>query len=164
MQMDSEHCSHKSAESGPEGLDSYLSQVWSKPKRTNNQCKGWKFQYTLSIDLLGEEGVTIHEKINLLTEHLQTRLGHRKPNAVHSVTVFCNFKSVLFTGVSPWIPIPIIGCVQSQSSTAHAMTEWLQDAAWLSPWRLGRPPRFLRYMSFVENTAWPWFKISVLAS
>ena len=29
------------------------------------------------------------KKTNLLTEHLQTRLGHKKPHAVHSVTVLC---------------------------------------------------------------------------
>ena len=67
-----------------------------------------------------------HEKMNLLTGQLQTRLGHRKPHAVHSVTVFCNFKSVLVPPphVSPRIPIPIIGYVQLQSSIAHTMTHF----------------------------------------
>ena len=79
MQMDSEHSS-QSADSGPECLDPYLSKVLRKPKRTNNQCKhcrAWNFQYTLYTDLLGDDGVTTHEKTNLLTEHLQTRLRHR---------------------------------------------------------------------------------------
>ena len=43
---------------------------------------------TLSTDLLGE-GVTTHGKTNLVIQHLQTRLGHKKPHAVHSVTVLC---------------------------------------------------------------------------
>ena len=108
--------------------------------------------------------VTTHEKTNLLTEHLQTRLGHKKPRAVHSVTVFCDFNSVLSpsTDVSPMIPIPVIGYVQSQNCSAYAMTEWLPDATWAPvPGGLADHPDFLRYMSLVENTAGPWFKLSV---
>ena len=159
--MDSE----ASSQSSDSGLDcSGFSQISRKPKQIKNQCKAWNFQYTLSTDLLGEEGVTTHEKTSLLTEHLRTRLGHRKPHAVHSVTVFCDFKSVLLpsTDVSPLISIPIIGYVQSQSSTAYAMTEWFPDATWAPvPGGLADHPDFLRYMSLVENTAGPWFKLSV---
>ena len=159
--MDSE-ASSQSSDSGPEGPG--ISQVSRKPKRRKSQCKAWNFQYTLRTDILGEEGVTTHEKTTLLTEHLQTRLGHKKPHAVHSVTVFCDFKSVLSpsTDVSPLIPIPIIGYVQAQSSSAYAMTEWLPDARWAPvPGGLADHPDFLRYMSLVENTAGPWFKLSV---
>ena len=160
--MDSEPSS-QSSDSGQEG--SGLSQVSRKPKQRQNQCKAWNFQYTLSTDLLGEEGVTTHEKTNLLTEHLRTRLSHSKPHAVHSVTVFCDFKSVLLpsTDVSPLILIPIIiGYVQSQSSTAYAMTQWFPDAKWAPvPGGLADHPEFLRYMRLVENTAGPWFKLSV---
>ena len=160
--MDSE-ASSQSSDSGPEGPG--ISQVSRKPKRRKSQCKAWNFQYTLRTDILGEEGVTTHEKTTLLREHLQTRLGHKKPHAVHSVTVFCDFKSVLSpsTDVSPLIPIPIIGYVQAQSSSAYAMTEWLPDARWAPvPGGLADNPDFLRYMSLVENTAGPWFKLSVL--
>ena len=83
---------------------------------------------TLSTDLLCEEGVTTREKkMNLLAEHLQIRPGHNKPHAVHSVTVLCDFESMLLpsTDVSPLIPVPIIGYVQSQNSTVYAMTQWL---------------------------------------
>ena len=31
----------------------------------------------------------------------------------------------------------------------------------LSPQQIGRPPRFLLYMSLVENTVGPWFKLFV---
>ena len=131
VQMDSEACS-QSQNSGPEGPG--LSQVSRKPKQRKNQCKAWNFQYPLYTDLLGEEGVTTQGKMNLLTMHLQTRLGHKKPytQAVHFVTVFCDFKSVLSasTDLSPVIPLPIIRYVQSQSRSAYAMTEWLQDAIW----------------------------------
>ena len=160
-QLDSE-ASSQSSDSGPEGSD--LSQVSRKPKQKNDQCRAWNFQYTLQSDLLGEEGVTTHEKLNLLTEHLQTRLGHRKPRSVHSVTVFCDFKYALLplTDVSPLIPIPIIGYVQSRNCTVYAMTQWLPDAAWAPvPGGLADHPDFLRYMSLVENTAGPWFKLSV---
>ena len=103
----------------------------------------------------------------VLTKHLRTRLGHRKPHAVHSVAVFCDFKSVLLltTDVSPLIPITIIGYVQSQStesSTAHAMTEWFPDATWAPvPGGLADHPDFLLYISLAEKTAAPWFKLSV---
>ena len=64
-----------------------------KPKQRKNQCRAQIFQYTLQTDLLGEEGVTTHEKTNLLSQHLQTRRGHRKPHAVHSVPVLqCNLR------------------------------------------------------------------------
>ena len=68
--MDSE-ASSQSSDSGAEG--SGLSQFSRKSKQRKNQCKAWNFQYTLSTDLLGEEGVMTYEKTNLLTEHLQTR-------------------------------------------------------------------------------------------
>ena len=97
--MDSE-ASSQSSDSGPEGPG--ISQVSRKPKRRKSQCKAWNFQYTLRTDILGEEGVTTHEKTTLLREHLQTRLGHKKPHAVHSVTVFCDFKSML----SPSTDVP----------------------------------------------------------
>ena len=60
--MDSE-ASSQSSDSGPEGPG--ISQVSRKPKKRQNKCKAWNFQYTLSTDLLGvvgEEGVTAHEK------------------------------------------------------------------------------------------------------
>ena len=83
---------------------------------------------------------------------------------VHSVTVLCDFKSVLLplTDVSPLVPIPIIGYVQSQSSTAHAMTKQFQDAPW-TPVSCGLADQsdFLRYISLAKNTAAPLFKISV---
>ena len=65
-------------------------------------------------------------------EHLQTKLVHTMPHTVDSVTVFCNFKSVLVPSpdLSPSIQIPIIGYVQSHCRTAHAMTQLLQD--WLA--------------------------------
>ena len=113
---------------------------------------------------MGEEGVTTHEKWNLLTEHLQSRLGHRKPYAVHSVTVFCDFKSVWLpsTDVSPLILILIIGYVQSQNSTVYAITKLLPDATvatWAPvPCGLADHPDFLLYISLAENTAAPWFK------
>ena len=115
--MDSEATS-QSSDSGLEG--SGLSQVSTTLKKTKAKEKPVQ-----GIDLLGEEGVTTHEKTILLTEHLQSRLGHGMPHSVHSVTVFCNFKSVLLpaTDSSPLIPIPIIGYIQSKSSTAYAMTK-----------------------------------------
>ena len=89
---------HSRGGSGPASL----SNLKKTELVSNSQCKhcrAWNFQYTLYTDLLGDDGVTTHEKTNLLTEHLQTRLRHRnliwKPHAVHSVTVFYDFKSVL---------------------------------------------------------------------
>ena len=80
---------------------------------------------------------------------LQTRLHHRKPLSVHSVPVFCEFKSILLpsTDVSPLIPILIKGYVQSQSSKAHAMTQRPPDAT-SAPVRggLADHPDFLRYI------------------
>ena len=118
--MDSE-ASSQSSDSGPEGPG--ISQVSRKPKQRKNQCKAWNFQYTVCTDLLGEEGVTTHEKMNLLTKQLQTRLGHKKPHAVLSVIVLCYFEYVLLpsTDVSPLISFPITGYVQSQNSTVYAM-------------------------------------------
>ena len=126
-QLDSEASSQWS-HSGPEGSD--LSQVSRKSKQRNNQLRAWNFQYTLQTDLLGEEGVTTHEKLNLLPKHLQTRLGNRKPRSVHFVTVFCDFKYAMLclTDVSPLILIPIIGFVQSRNCTVYAITQLLQDA------------------------------------
>ena len=63
IQMDSE-ASSQSSDSGPEGSD--LSQVSRKPKQRSNRYRAWNFQYTLQTDHLGEEGVTTHEKMNLL--------------------------------------------------------------------------------------------------
>ena len=88
--------------------------------------------------------------MNLLSEHLQTRLGHRKPHAVHSVTVFCDFKfkSMLSpsTVVSHWslghsnshhriCPIP-----EQHSSCNDLIASKRYMGA--SPQRIGKPPRF----------------------
>ena len=113
--------------SWPEGLAPYLSSL-EKTKAQEKSLQFTEFQFILASwhRSLGKEHVMTHEKMNLLTGQLQTRLGHRKPHAVHSVTVFCNFKSVLVPPphVSPRIPIPIIGYVQLQSSIAHTMTHF----------------------------------------
>ena len=118
VQMDSEAIS-QSSDSGPEGLD--LSQVSRKPKQRKNQCKTWNFQYTLHTDLLSEIRVTTHEKTNLLTQHLQARLGHKKPQTVHSVTVYCVFKSVLLpsTDVSPMIPLRLAVYIRDAGQAAE---------------------------------------------
>ena len=61
---------------------------------------------------------------------------------------------------STLISIPIVGFVQSESRTALTMTQLVPDAA-PAPGRMADHPDFLRYMSLVENTAGPWFKLSV---
>ena len=49
------------------------------------------------------------------------------------------------------IPIPIIGYVPSQNSSAYAMTEWLPDARWAPvPCGLADQPDFLQYMTLAE--------------
>ena len=64
--------------------------------------------------------------------------------------------------VSSLIPVPIIGYVQSQSNTVHAMTQWLPDARWEPvPGGLANQPNFLLYMSLAENTAGSWSKLPV---
>ena len=163
VQLNSEATS-QSYDLQPEGLN--LSQVSRKPKQRTTRA-GHGIQYTLHTDLLDEVGVTsvtTHEKTNMLTVHLQSRLGHRKPLAVHSVTVLCYFKSMLLpsTDVSPLIPILIIGYVQSQSTTVYAMIQWLPNATW-APVRLADHPDFLldTGKSLVENNARRWFKLSV---
>ena len=84
------------------------------------------------------KGITTHEKTNLLTKHLQTALGHRKPHSVHSVSVFCNFKSVFSpaTDVSPLIPLEFLRCDTSNARAA--------DATWVPIPNAGvsRPLRF----------------------
>ena len=139
VKLDSE-ASSQSQDTAPGVLD--LFQVSRKLKQRNNQSRAWNFQYTLSTDLLGEGGVTTYEKTNLLTKHPKTRLGHKRPHAVHSVTVLCDFESVLLpsTDVSPLIPILIMGYVRS-----HPMAEYgsLKIHGRQSPAaaELGRPPR-----------------------
>ena len=141
-----------------------LSRTSSKPKRIRNQFKAWNFHYTIQTDLLGGELVSTDKKKLLLTEHLRTRLGHYRPQAVSSVTVFCDFSLVLVpsSGIGPSISVPIVGFVQSQNRTVHTMIPWFPDAIWAPvPGGLANHPDFLRYMSLVENTAGPWFKLSV---
>ena len=137
------------------------SQVSRKQKRAGHG------NFNLPFTQIFWEKTATHEKTNLPTIHLQIRLGYRKPHAVHSVTVFCNLKSqvVLMPSpdVSPLIPVPTIGYVQSQSSTAHSITLWLPESTRYmgdSPRRLpcglaDHPDlkRFLRNMNLAENTA-----------
>ena len=152
----------QSSDTDGEGVDP--SQVPTKTKRTFNHFRSWNFLYTIQTDILGEPGVSIDAKKILLSEHLRTRLGHNRPPAVVSVTVFCDFTFVLAPpqGTSPLISVPIVGFVQSESRTVHAMTGWFSDAKWAPvPGGLADHPDFLRYMSLVENTAGPWFKLSV---
>ena len=59
----------QSSGSGPDGLD--RSQISRKQKQTKKLYRSCNFLYTLHTILLGEKGVTIHEKTNLLIEHLQ---------------------------------------------------------------------------------------------
>ena len=139
------------------------SRISSKPKRIRDQFKAWNFNYTIQTDLLGEEGVSTDEKKLLLTEHLQTRLGHNRPQALLR-TVFCAFSLVLVPspGIGPFILVPIICFIQSQNRIVHTMIPWFPDAKWAPvPCCLADHPDFLRYMSLVENIAGPWFKLSV---
>jgi len=70
--------------------------------------------------------------------------------------------SLPWTDVSPLIPIPIIGYVQSQNSEVYAMTQWLpEDTRAPVPGGLADHPDVLPYISLAENTAAPWFKLSV---
>ena len=66
------------------------------------------------------------------SQHLQTLVGHLRPQAVLSVTVFCDFEMVfrLPPDGSSLISIPVVGFVQSESRTARTMTQWLPDAKW----------------------------------
>ena len=168
--------SYPSIESNSEGSDDSLesgcldsgmvnhSQISSKLKRVRDQFRAWIFHYTIQTDLLGEEGVSTDEKKCMLAEHLRTRLGHNRPKAVSSVTVFCDFSLVLVppTDISPLVSVPIVGFVQSESRTVHTIIPWFPDAKWAPvPGGLADHPDFLRYMSLVENTAGPWFKLSV---
>ena len=154
------------------------SQVPTKLKRTFNHFRSWNFCFAIQTDLLGEQdsaSVSIDAKKILLSEHLRTRLGHKKPPAVVSITasVFCNFTFGLVSpqGTSPLIFVPlisvsIVGYVQSESRIVHAMTGitgWFLDATW-SPVLccLADHPDFSLYMSLVENTAGPWRKLSVI--
>ena len=136
--MDSE----ASSQSSDSGLDcSGFSQISRKPKQIKNQCKAWNFQYTLSTDLLGEEGVTTHEKTSLLTEHLRTRLGHRKP--LRYCILRFQIRAVAFDRCKPFDfnsyhrirPIP-----EQHSLRDDRMVPGRFMGA--SPRRLGRPPRF----------------------
>ena len=106
MQIDSEAISQSSI-SGPEGLDFSMSRENQSKERTNAR-HGMEI-FNIPFKQIFLAGATTHEKTNLLTEHLQTRLVHRKPHAVHSVAVFCDFRSVLLplTDVSPFIPVPM---------------------------------------------------------
>ena len=83
-------------------------------------------------------------------------------HTVHSVPVFCDFKSVFLPSpdVSPLILIAIVG---SNFPVQHSlMTQWLPDATWASvPNSLADLTYFLQYMSPVENSAEPWFKLSM---
>ena len=66
------------------------------------------------------------------------------------------------TDVSPLIPIPIIGYVQSQNSAVYTMTQWLPEDTWAPvTGGLADHPDVLSYISLAENTAAPWFKLSV---
>ena len=65
------------------------SRTSSKQKCIRDQFKAWNFHYTIQADLPGEEGVSTDEKKLLLTEHLQTRLGHNWPQAVSRHQTWC---------------------------------------------------------------------------
>ena len=101
----------------------------------------------LCTDLLGKEGVTTHEKTNLLTEQRQNRLGHRKPLAVHTVTVFCDFQSVLVPSpdVSPVTLIPMIGYVHILRATEEYSRERFQKGISLAQ----KPQRI-----YIYSLAW----------
>ena len=79
------------SESGSDSGTTNQSRILSKPKHIRDQFRAWNFYDTIQTNLLGEEEVSTDEKKLLLTEHLRTRLGHNRPQAVSSVTVICDF-------------------------------------------------------------------------
>ena len=146
--MDSE-ASSQSSDSGAEGQG--LSQVSRKPKQRRNQCKAWNFQDALHTDLLGKEGVAAYEKTNMLTKHLQTRLGHKQPSAVHSVTVL----KCLLQFRNHWVSDVAFDRCKPFDSNSHHWIRLIPEQSSLhddqmaprryicpSPLLLGRPPRF----------------------
>ena len=114
-----------------------------KTKAKKQQVQGMEFSMYPSNSLF--------ESASRAPPKLQSRLGHRKPYGVHSVTLFCYFKSVLkpSTDISPLIPIHIIVYVQSQNSTVNAM---LPDATWAPvPYGLTDSTIFLLFISLVDS-------------
>ena len=132
------------SESGSDSETTNHSRISSKPKRIRDRLRTWNFHYTIQTDLLGEEEVSTDEKKLLLTEHLRTRLGNNRPQAVSSITVFCDFSLILVPspGIGPLISVPIVPFVQSQNRTVYTIIPWFPDAKWAPVLGGGRPPRF----------------------
>ena len=70
-----------------------LAQVVTKKVRAKrNRCRAWTFKSSIETNLLSAEGVPTDEKTKLLAEHVRTRLGHKQPHAVLSVTAFSDLR------------------------------------------------------------------------
>ena len=104
-------------------------------------------------------GVSINEKKNLLTQHLQTWLGHKRPQQVFSLLY-----SATSHDVSPLILVPTIRLIQCKHKTIDAMTLYFPNAKAaqaLVPCCITNSPDFLLYNCYSERNAWPWFKLGL---
>jgi len=93
--------------------------VTKKVRAKQNRCRAWTFKSSIETNLLSAEGVPTDEKTKLLAEHVQTRLGHKQPNAVLAVTAFSDLKKVFTRShhESASVSIPMVYFVQSQQCT-----------------------------------------------
>ncbi len=77
-------------------------------------------------------GTTAREKEKLLTEHISTRTGHKKPHCVTCVTVFCD--ELLLSGPTDGaglVSIEVQGYVQTNhAKPLSTMKKWIDYASW----------------------------------
>ena len=109
--MDSE-ASSQSLDSGAEGLrGSGPLSTLEKTKAKKQAVQAWNFQYTLQTDLWAKSVSQQMKKLICLLSTSKLDWVIAKPYPVHSVAVFCYFKSVLLpsTDAAPWFKLSVFG-------------------------------------------------------
>jgi hypothetical protein len=86
-----------------------------------NQFNAFKCTTSIQCDMVNAESV--QARIDLLEEHLRTRLNHTRPGAVKACAVLVNSSD--FSGPPAKFSIPITVYIQTKNTTSIPLDAWL---------------------------------------
>jgi hypothetical protein len=101
-------------------------QAPEKPKRqrergSGNQYRAFTCKTRIQCDMVNAESV--QARIELLEEHLRTRLNHTRPAAVNACAVLVNSSD--FSGPPATFFVPMTFYIQTKNTTSIPLDAWL---------------------------------------
>jgi len=113
--------------SSEEDTNSVQAPEEPKPKRQRQRGSGNQFnafKCTTSIQCGMVNAESVQARIDLLEEHLRTRLNHTRPGAVKACAVLVNSSD--FSGPPATFIVPVTVYIQTKNTTSIPLDAWLR--------------------------------------